>query len=160
MASPISEFKLPLFLCLWLDLGPDLEPEDVGPAGLCCWIDIQDRAGANDAASEVELALLLVSVKWDCLTAGVSSMMVAAADGCADLMLLMRCMLAWVSSLDLSPVFSACGRWLTRLLAATACKFARVGIGAFLPDLDFLTWMGRAVTFLATIGFFMMPLCV
>lgn len=53
----------------------------------------------------------------------------------------MRCVLASDSSSDLSSVIwgGGGGFELTRLLADAACRLARVGILAFLPELDFLT---------------------
>lgn len=134
-----------------------MEPGELAP-------DRRERCGdariAGPAISETELELLLILVNWDCLMAGVSSMMVPVVDWWRGFGVAIRCVFASVSSSDLSSNFAACGRKLTLLLADAAFRLARVGTGFLLPELDFLTWIGLAVTFLATMGLFRMPFCV
>lgn len=81
MASSISEFKLPFFLCLPLEADPGPEDaDDLDPAGLERWTSPRVAAAARDGRSDSELELLLpVLVNWVCLTAEVSSMMVVPA---------------------------------------------------------------------------------
>ena len=62
----------------WDDCGC-ADPEDLEPALLARLGEAREAAAAAEI-SEVELELLLVLVNCDCLTAGVSSMMVSAVD--------------------------------------------------------------------------------
>ena len=86
----------------------------------------------------MELALLLVLVNCDCLMAGVSSMTVPEVDWRSGFLVVMRWVLASVSSSEPSSIF-CWGRRLTRLLAVAAFKLAKVGTWLFFPELDFFT---------------------
>lgn len=95
MASSIREFRLPLFL--WRvddgDVAPVVGKEDWmedGPVRVGRWLGGCRRGLAGGEGNEpidgaVELTVVLL--KWDCLRAGVSSMMVSTVDWCRGLLM-------------------------------------------------------------------------